>query len=297
MSPCASSRWASGREAGLDRAKEHHRSYRARCNRVPDVSQQKNRRDYTDQKKNTDRSEIEPWHSDLFVSLKLERLNASASLDVPGSRNAARAVALEQVCVRTWHRQLFGTECRQGCFLSEAGTCGSAAAWSQSDNAKACMTFTELLDPRNVLLHAQVADKGDLLRKLSSIAAANAPVPEAEIRQHLADREKLGSTGVGHGIALPHAEVPGLKRPIGALLRLKQKIPFEAVDGDPINLAFMLLFPDDDRKGSLNILSRAAHCLREPAFLKRLAKIDEPSEVPGMMDEASLLSGTKHPAS
>jgi PTS system nitrogen regulatory IIA component len=126
------------------------------------------------------------------------------------------------------------------------------------------MHIADLLTPDNVVLDLKANDKADLLAKLAKLAASRVPVPEGEIVQALTAREALGSTGMGGGIALPHARLAGVANPTGIFARLKQPIGFDAVDGSPVDLVFLLLLPDFPKSVQLPALACVARGLRDP---------------------------------
>jgi PTS system nitrogen regulatory IIA component len=95
-------------------------------------------------------------------------------------------------------------------------------------------------------------------------------VPEAKIADALFKCEEVGSTGTGDGVALPHARMADVKRPFGMLVRLRQAIDFDAGDGKPVNLVFLLLTPATSPGEQLNALACAARALRKPDVLLRL---------------------------
>jgi PTS system nitrogen regulatory IIA component len=125
------------------------------------------------------------------------------------------------------------------------------------------MNIIDFLSPPNVLVGVKVADKEALLRLLAQRAVAAAGVAEDTILQALRQREHLGSTGVGSGIALPHARLVDLQRPVGCFIRLDRPVPFQAVDGKPVDLVFLLLLPETGG-GNLPILAAVARLLRDP---------------------------------
>jgi len=131
------------------------------------------------------------------------------------------------------------------------------------------MKIADLLSPRDVALDVRAGDKTRLLRQLSTQAAAALGLTEDEIAAGLLRREALGSTGVGDGVALPHARLSGLKTPFGLLVRLRQAIDFQAIDGQPVDLVFLLLLPAAPHEG-LNALACVARALRDPETLRRV---------------------------
>ncbi len=106
------------------------------------------------------------------------------------------------------------------------------------------MDIADFLTPDRVTLNLRVRDKGHLITELTRLAASHAPaVSPATIEAALRARERLGSTGLGAGFALPHARIDGLKQFLGFLVRLARPIDFEAIDGGPVDLLFLLLIP------------------------------------------------------
>src|SRR4029077_1424540 len=97
---------------------------------------------------------------------------------------------------------------------------------------------------------------------LADRAAISLGVPADRILNELLKREKLGSTGTGGGIAIPHARISGLDKPFGILVRLKGPIDFDAIDGQPVDLLFLLLLPVGSDKEQLNTLASVARILR-----------------------------------
>jgi PTS system nitrogen regulatory IIA component len=91
-----------------------------------------------------------------------------------------------------------------------------------------------------------------------------------QVSEEIAKCEELGSTGVGNGVALPHARLRGLKAPFGLLARLRQAIDFAAIDDQPVDIVFLLLLPESADGAQLNALACVARVLRDPEALRRL---------------------------
>jgi len=91
-----------------------------------------------------------------------------------------------------------------------------------------------------------------------------------EVCTQIIKREELGSTGVGNGVALPHARLQGLTTPFGVFARLRHGIDFEAIDSQPVNIVFLLLLPDGTGASQLNALASVARALRDPETLQRI---------------------------
>jgi len=134
------------------------------------------------------------------------------------------------------------------------------------------MQISDFLSPADVVLDVRASDKQQLLRQLSAQVAAGAGLDEDEVATKLVKREELGSTGVGNGVALPHARIPGLKVPFGLIARLRQAIDFEAIDDQPVDIVFLLLLPEAENGDQLNALACAARALRSPETLRSIRK-------------------------
>jgi PTS system nitrogen regulatory IIA component len=128
-----------------------------------------------------------------------------------------------------------------------------------------------LLPPANIALDLDVASKPRLFEAVGGLFAASSKLDAATVASSLAAREKLGSTGLGQGIAIPHGRIKGLKEALGAFVRLKQPVPFDAPDGKPVSQVFVLLVPEQATDLHLQILSELAQMFSERAFRDKLA--------------------------
>lgn len=124
------------------------------------------------------------------------------------------------------------------------------------------MPISEFLAPEHVLVELAAPSKQSVLETLSTKAAAWSGVDANLIFTALNNREQLGSTGMGQGIAIPHATVAGLARPVGLLAKLARPVDFDAIDEGKVDIVFVLLIPSDDRAAGLKLLSTAARILR-----------------------------------
>lgn len=136
------------------------------------------------------------------------------------------------------------------------------------------MDIEDFLSPDDTLVGVKAPDKARLLNELAARSAAILTLSAPEITQEVLRREELGSTGMGHGIAIPHARVQGLQKPFGVFAKLKRPIDFQAIDSQPVDLVFLLLQPAT-ASGDLNALAAVARKLREPERLKRLRRADD----------------------
>jgi len=131
--------------------------------------------------------------------------------------------------------------------------------------------IAELLTPASIVLDLDAATKARLFESVGELFAANAKLDADAIERSLTAREKLGSTGLGQGIAIPHGRIKGLKEARGAFVRLKQPVPFDAPDGKPVSQIFVLLVPEQATDLHLQLLSELAQMFSERAFRDQLA--------------------------
>jgi nitrogen PTS system EIIA component len=141
------------------------------------------------------------------------------------------------------------------------------------------MNIKAFLSPSDVVLDLRARDKVAVLEELSARAAAVLNLPADEIAHEIERREELGSTGVGGGVSMPHARFREVKKPFGLLARLKQPVNFEAIDGQPVDLVFLLLLPAASQLDQLNTLAAVARKLRDPKVLADLRMAATPSEL------------------
>ncbi len=128
------------------------------------------------------------------------------------------------------------------------------------------MKVSDFLAADNISAGVAAADKQKLLNELAQRAGPAVGIPADRILSELCKREDLGSTGVGGGVAIPHARFHQLAKPFGVLLRLKKAIDFDAVDGKPVDTIILLLLPEDSNGGDqLSALACIARKLRDPA--------------------------------
>jgi PTS system nitrogen regulatory IIA component len=130
------------------------------------------------------------------------------------------------------------------------------------------MKIEALLTPESTIAELRVADRARLLQELAARAASALGLPAERVEQELVKREALGSTGVGGGVAIPHARLPELNQAFGVLARLKKPIDFDAIDQKPVDVVFLLLTPAAEQGDHLNALATVARKLREPERLK-----------------------------
>jgi PTS system nitrogen regulatory IIA component len=137
------------------------------------------------------------------------------------------------------------------------------------------MNITELIVPERVSFCPHIASKKRLLEHISELLATDAPrLTWEEIFNSLINREKLGSTGLGKGVAIPHGRIAALDKPVCAFVRLGEAVEFDAADGEPVDLVFALLVPEDSTEEHLQVLSSVAELFSRPAFCNNMRKCE-----------------------
>jgi nitrogen PTS system EIIA component len=127
-----------------------------------------------------------------------------------------------------------------------------------------------LLPASNIIVDLDVASKGAFFAAVGALLERNAGLPKASVAASLAAREKLGSTGLGHGIAIPHGRIAHLDGALGAFVRLRTPIAFDAPDGKAVDQLFVLLVPEQATDQHLQLLSELAQMFSERAFRDRV---------------------------
>jgi PTS system nitrogen regulatory IIA component len=132
------------------------------------------------------------------------------------------------------------------------------------------MGLSEFLSPDAVILNASASCKREAIALLAEKAAKLTGLAAPVIRQALMEREQLGSTGVGRGVAIPHGKIEGLGEIVGVLAKLQEPIDFEAVDDQPVDLVFVLLAPMDATAAHLKALAKVSRLLRDERIREAL---------------------------
>lgn len=133
------------------------------------------------------------------------------------------------------------------------------------------MRVRELLTQEHTHIDVHGVSKKRLLDQVAQLAASSNPsLSEQQVFDALIARERLGSTGIGEGIAIPHCRMPSCEKPVGILLRLDQAIDFESIDGKLVDLVFVLLVPESNPEKHLKTLSHLAALFNESGFREQL---------------------------
>lgn len=132
-----------------------------------------------------------------------------------------------------------------------------------------------ILTSGSVSIADPASSKKRILEQAARLLARDADEPTAEqIFERLLERERLGSTGLAGGVALPHARMPGISDSRGAFLRLETPVEFDALDGQPVDLVFALLVPEDANEEHLQLLARLAAMFNEDELRTRLREVE-----------------------
>jgi PTS system nitrogen regulatory IIA component len=135
--------------------------------------------------------------------------------------------------------------------------------------------FSHILPLQDVVLDLDVSSKKRAFEQAGLLFENNHGIARSTVSDNLFARERLGSTGLGHGVAVPHGRIKGLKAPLAAFVRLAEPIPFESPDGQPVKLLIFLLIPDHVTQQHLEILSEIAEMFSDDHFRDALSTDDD----------------------
>ncbi len=139
--------------------------------------------------------------------------------------------------------------------------------------------LAKILSPNNVALGLDVSSKKRAFEQAGLLFENNSGIARASVSDNLFARERMGSTGLGHGVAVPHGRIKGLKAPLAAFVRLSDPIPFESPDGQPVKLLVFLLIPDNVTQQHLEILSEIAEMFSDDTFRNAITDDPDPASV------------------
>jgi nitrogen PTS system EIIA component len=132
------------------------------------------------------------------------------------------------------------------------------------------MRIKDFLAPSDAAIDVRAGDKASLLKDLAVRAASALDLSVEAIATAIEQRDELGSTGIGGGVSMPHARFREIKKPFGMLVRLEQPIDFDAIDGQPVDVVFLLVLPAASQLDQLNALAAVARKLRDREVLQKL---------------------------
>ncbi|MBU2889619.1 MULTISPECIES: PTS sugar transporter subunit IIA [Celeribacter] len=147
------------------------------------------------------------------------------------------------------------------------------------------MDISKILDPQAVKVVGKMTSKKRLFQDLGEIAASAYDLSLNETVDALQERESLGPTGVGHGVALPHARIEGLDSVVGAFLRLESPMDFDAVDRQPVDLVFALFAPAESGVDHLKALALVSRTMRDADICAKLRANSEPATLHAILTE------------
>ena len=147
--------------------------------------------------------------------------------------------------------------------------------------------LADIIDARAILPSVKAHGKKQLLQELSQAMAKFVSIDHRIIFETLLQREKLGSTGIGQGIAIPHGKLPSISRVYGLFARLSQPIAYDSLDGQPVDLVFVLLAPDHAGADHLKALARISRLLRESDTVAKLRGTDTAEGLYSILTEPS----------
>jgi PTS system nitrogen regulatory IIA component len=143
--------------------------------------------------------------------------------------------------------------------------------------------LASILPSSNVCVGVEVTSKKRAFEEAGLLFENNAGLNRALVTDSLFARERLGSTGLGHGVAIPHGRIKGLKQPLAALFKLQDSIGFDAPDEQPVQLLIFLLVPEAATQKHLEILSEIAEMLSDVGMRDKLKSLSDPSLVHGLI--------------
>ncbi|MDY0034839.1 MAG: PTS IIA-like nitrogen regulatory protein PtsN [Zoogloea oleivorans] len=135
--------------------------------------------------------------------------------------------------------------------------------------------IAKLLPPANVVVGLEASSKKRAFEQAGLLFENNHGIGRSVVFDSLFAREKLGSTGLGQGIAIPHGRIKGLKDALGAFIRLSEPVPFDAPDGRPVSLLFVLLVPEQANEHHLQLLSELAQMFSDRSFREQLMSVPD----------------------
>lgn len=148
------------------------------------------------------------------------------------------------------------------------------------------MDLSDLIRPEGITLSLSAKSKKHVLQEMSATAAGLTGLSERDIFDTLLQRERLGSTGVGQGVAIPHGKLADLTEIVGLFARLEKPIDFESVDGEPVDVVFLLLAPESAGADHLKALARISRFLRTPSSVEELRVAGSSDAVFSILTEA-----------
>lgn len=148
------------------------------------------------------------------------------------------------------------------------------------------MTVSALLSPQKIFIDTEVSSKKKLLEMIANIVADRSNIAQSTIYNNLLSRERLGSTGLGKGFAVPHARIPDLDQTIGCFFRLKEPVNFESPDNQPVDLVFTIVIPEEATDEHLLLLSSLARIFSQPEVCQAIRDATGKEEIEKIIQSA-----------
>lgn len=148
------------------------------------------------------------------------------------------------------------------------------------------MTITALLSPERIFINAKITSKKRLLEFIAEQISNQFEINQATLFSNLLDRERLGSTGLGKGFAVPHARLANLKEAVGLFIKLDHPVNFEALDKQPVDLVFAIIIPEEATDQHLQILSALARVFSQAEVCDAIRSANASEEVVKLIDSA-----------
>ncbi|MDA0785648.1 MAG: PTS IIA-like nitrogen regulatory protein PtsN [Proteobacteria bacterium] len=153
------------------------------------------------------------------------------------------------------------------------------------------MNIEDILEPGSVIANLHATSKKQVLQELSKAAGNILNTDARRVFDILVERERLGSTGVGAGLAIPHGKLPELDRLQGMFARLEKPVDFDSIDDEPVDLVFLLLAPEGAGADHLKALARVSRIMRDRAFCDKLRGSDSTDAIYALLIETGFAAG------
>ncbi len=145
------------------------------------------------------------------------------------------------------------------------------------------MKINNLISKETIIVNIEARNKKSLLEELSKVIAEKYQINATEVEDVIMERENLGSTGLGKGIAIPHGRIDSITSPIGLLVKLSSPIEFDAIDKEPVDIIFMLLAPISSGADHLNALGAVSEILRDASIVEKMRAATVVEEVSSLL--------------
>jgi PTS system nitrogen regulatory IIA component len=147
------------------------------------------------------------------------------------------------------------------------------------------MDLTDLIAPDSIICPLRANSKKQVLQELANTAAELTGLDARDIFETILQRERLGSTGIGHGVAIPHGKLEGINRIFGIIARLSSPVDFEAVDEEPVSIVFLLLAPENAGADHLKALALVSRLVKDKSMLDKISYADNARSIYAILTE------------